>query len=174
MLISYCCDESMVLLQRYVYCQMKDIIYFRLNSAVHNPSAFVWHRDIQLNRKQKTIFRQRITVDTALYDHFLSEFFKKIKSEHLFKEKVAENSLSGCWLLSESRRFYGQGFNHFSKPLDGTVFGHAVRLWSHDLIGTGDSSKSQSSAASPLPEIPEWLNSRRLRLVSSLLPEMPE
>ena len=90
MLISEYFDESMVLLRRYLHWQMKDIIYLRVNAAVaENKSKYVWRRDVQPDTIQLRTFKQWAAVDIALYEHFLPEFLKKIKKEHLFHEEVA-------------------------------------------------------------------------------------
>ncbi|GFR68127.1 galactose-3-O-sulfotransferase 3 [Elysia marginata] len=80
-------DESMILLRRYMHWQIRDIIYLKVNASPYR-SPYVWNRNPTLTHNQTKIFREWAAVDIALYNHFLSEFFEKIKKEDFFEEEV--------------------------------------------------------------------------------------
>ena len=85
-LISDYFDESMVLLKRYLHWQIKDILHIRVNTA--NQKVPVWNKKPVLNSTAIHTFRQWNAIDYQLYEHFLPQFFRRIKSEPRFEDEV--------------------------------------------------------------------------------------
>ncbi|GFO12752.1 galactose-3-o-sulfotransferase 3 [Plakobranchus ocellatus] len=87
-LISEYFDESIVLLRRLLRWSMKDIVYFKVNTAILQEKESIWNKKPVISATTTERFRQWNRIDYELYDHFLPIFKEKIRNEYLFQDEV--------------------------------------------------------------------------------------